>query len=105
MVCAAESGAPGNRVLVKPVALIRVHTRRGFGDVVMCVAVDDPVWGMVDGAGDLPATFRGEIEQFLTARRSPQNPTPTVSWCSREDALTAIDDAAARWAAIVNGHG
>ena len=105
MVYAAKLGVPGDRILVKPIALIRAHTRRGIGNVVMCVVADDPVWGTVDDARDLPAPLRNEVERFLIARRPEEHPPPTLWWCSRADALTAIDDAAARWASIVSGHG
>ena len=105
LVCAAEPGPPGGRVSVKPVALIRAHTRRGLRDIVVCVAHDDPAWGVVDQAQDLPAGLRREIERFVVARRSHEDGGTPVSWCSRDDALTAIDDAAARWAGTVNGHG
>lgn len=105
LVCAAEPGPPGGQISAKPVALIRAHTHRGIRDIVVCVPHDGPAWGIVDGARDLPAGLREEIEQFVIARRSHENPGPTLSWCSRDDALTAIDEAAARWAGTVNGHG
>jgi len=105
LVCAAEPGPPGGRVPVKPVALIRAHTARGARHIVVCVADDDPAWGAVDRAQDLPADLRGEIERFVIARRWHEPAGTSVSWCSRDDALTAIDDAAARWAETVNGHG
>ncbi len=105
LVCAAKPGPPGGRISVKPVALVRAHTRRGLRDIVVCVANDDPNWGAVDRAQDLSASLREEIERFVIARRSHEGTGSTVSWCSQDDALTAIDDAAARWAGTVNGHG
>jgi inorganic pyrophosphatase len=105
LVCAAKPGPPGARISVKPVALVRAHTRQGLRDIVVCVAHDDPNWGAVGRAQDLPAGLREEIERFVIARRSHEGTGSTVSWCSRDDALTAIDDAAARWAGTVNGHG
>ena len=105
LVCVAEPGAPGGQILVKPVALIRAHTSRGLRDTVVCVANGDPALGSVDRAQDLPAGLREEIGRFVIARRSPEDSGSTVSWCSRDEALTAIDDAAARWAGTTNGHG
>ena len=105
LVCAAEPGPPGGQISVKPVALIRARTRRGLRDLVVCVAHDDPAWRAVDEAEDLPSDLREEIDRFVLARRAHDDPDQTVSWCSRDDALTAIDDAAARWAGTVNGHG
>jgi inorganic pyrophosphatase len=105
LVCAHEPGPPGGRVSVKPVALIRAHTGRGPRDIVVCVADDDPAWVAVDRVQDLPEGLRREFERFVIARRSHQDAHASVSWCSRDDALTAIDDAAARWAETVNGHG
>ena len=105
IVCASQPGAPGGQVSVKPVALLRVHGRRGWEDVVLCVALDDPSWQSIERAHDLPAELRNDIQQFLSARSARGGVGPSVAWCSRDDALTAIDDAAARWAATVNGHG
>jgi hypothetical protein len=53
---------------------------------------------------DLPARLRRDIEWFLSIRSAPDL-ADTMTWCSRDDARAAIDDAAARWAAIVNGRG
>ncbi len=105
IVCSSQPGAPGGQVSVKPVALLRVHGRRGWEDVVLCVALDDPSWRPIERARDLPAQLRDEIQQFLSARSARAGVGPRVAWCSRDDALAAIDDAAARWAATVNGHG
>jgi len=105
MVCASQPGAPGTRVSVKPVALLRVHARDSWDEVVLCVALDDPRREAIDRACDLPLQLRKDIERFLNARRSPSHAAPLVAWCSRDEALTAIDAAAARWAATVNGHG
>ena len=105
MVCTSQPGPPGGRVSVKPVALLRVHTRCGWEDVVLCVALDEPSWRAIDRAHDLPAQLRDDIQQFLSARSARGGVGPSVAWCSRDDALTVIDVAAARWAATVNGHG
>jgi inorganic pyrophosphatase len=82
-----------------------VHARRGWEDVVLCVALDDPVCRAIERAHDLPARLRDDIQQFLSARSARGGVGPSVAWCSRGEALTVIDDAAARWAATVNGHG
>jgi inorganic pyrophosphatase len=104
IVCASQPGAPGGHVSVKPVALLRVHGRRGWEDVVLCVALDDPFWQSIDRAHDLPTQLRDDIQQFLSARSARGGVGPSVAWCSHDDALAAIDDAAARWAATVNGY-
>ena len=80
---------------------------RGLGDaeIVLCVPLDDPAWSRVDRVQDLPAQLREDIERFITARPAPEGAITIAAWCSRDDALTAIDDAAARWAATVNGRG
>jgi len=105
IVCTSQPGAPGGQVSVKPVGLLRVHGGTGWEDVVLCVALDDPSWQTIERANDLPARLRDEIQQFLSARSAPGGVGPSVAWCSRDDALIVIDDAAARWAATVNGHG
>jgi hypothetical protein len=78
---------------------------RGWEDVVLCVAVDDPSWQSIDRAHDLTAKLRADIQRFPSARSARSGVGPSVAWCSRDDALAAIDDAAARRAATVNGHG
>lgn len=105
MVCASRPGVPGTRVPVKPVALLRVHARGSWAEVVLCVALDDPRRGAIDRACDLPAQLRKDIERLLVARCSPGHAPPLIAWCSPDDALTAIDAAVARSAATVNGHG
>jgi inorganic pyrophosphatase len=105
IVCTSQPGTPGEQVSVKPVALLRVHARRGWEDVVLCVALDDPSSRAIGCAHDLPARLRDDIQQVLSARGARGGVGPSVASCSRDDALTAIDDAAARWAATVNGHG
>jgi inorganic pyrophosphatase len=103
MVCTSKPGAPGTRVAVKTVALLRVHARGGWDEVVLCVALDDPPWEEIDRACDLPLQARKDIELLLIARCSSADAAPLVAWCSRDQALTAIDAAAARWAATVTG--
>ncbi|HTU85077.1 MAG TPA: inorganic diphosphatase [Solirubrobacteraceae bacterium] len=105
LVCATGPGAPGSRVSVKPIGLMRVHARGAFGDAVVCVAAEDPVWEAVEDPQGLPVELRAEMERFVTARHNQGDAAATVSWCDREHALATIDAAAARWAGTVNGHG
>jgi hypothetical protein len=49
---------------------------------------------------DLPVRLRAEIERLIGGGGAVR-----VDWHSRQEALDAIDEAAARWAAKVNGHG
>ena len=105
MVCSSQPRQPGVQVSVKPVGLLRVHTRRGWEDVVLCVALDDPGWRAIERVHELPAQLRDDIQRFLSARSGRGGVGLSVAWCSEGEALTAIDDAAARWAATVNGHG
>jgi inorganic pyrophosphatase len=105
IVCVSQPGARGRRIAVKPVALLRTRHRRGYEDVVLCVPLEDPAWTEVNRVQDLLPHLREEIERFMTTRPSPETETAVVGWCSRDDALTAIDDAAARWAATVDGRG
>jgi inorganic pyrophosphatase len=105
IVCVSEPGAPGGRVAVKPIALLRTRGRHGDGQVVVCVACRDPSSRGIDSVHELSAETRADIERFITTRPPPEEATEVVAWCSREDALTAIDDAAAKWTATVNGRG
>lgn len=105
MVCVSAPGSPGGTVAARPVALVHrcAHAEPEI-EVVVCVAADDGECRSIETASDLPAHLRDEIERFL-ARHPVDEPTPTIVWGSRDEALTAIDDAAARWAATVNGRG
>ncbi|HUA46153.1 MAG TPA: inorganic diphosphatase [Solirubrobacteraceae bacterium] len=105
IVCTSQPGAPGEQISVKPVALLRVRGSRGREDVVLCVAMNDPSWQSTERAQDLPARLRDDIQQFLSACTAGGGVGPSLAWCSRDDAGAAIDDAAARWAATINGHG
>jgi len=105
IICASHPGVAGASVGVRPVALLRVAASTGISELVLCVAAHDPSWASVGDAADLPPYLRSELERFLggqPARRATGNP---VAWGSAEEARTAIDAAAARWAATVNGHG
>jgi inorganic pyrophosphatase len=104
IVCRSQPGSPGDRVAVKPIALLRSRREPGDEAVVVCVPVTDPIWGVMTRVDDLPARLRRDIEWFLSIRSAPDL-ADTMTWCSRDDARAAIDDAAARWAAIVNGRG
>jgi inorganic pyrophosphatase len=104
IVCVSAPGSPGGRIAVKPVSLLRTRDRHGYHHLVLCVPRDDPSWSRVDSIHDLSPRMRREIERFIT-RLPPEGATEVIAWCSQEDAMTAIDDAAARWAATVNGRG
>ena len=105
VVCASQPGSRGGSVAVKPIALLRTRGRGGFGEIVVCVPAADPTWSGVSGAEDLPAPLREEIERFVTRRGMRGAAAAVIGWCSREAALAAIDEAAARWAAATNGRG
>lgn len=53
----------------------------------------------------LPLQLRAQAEHLVTAGPPAEEAAEIVAWCSADDVLTAIDDAAARWAATVNGRG
>lgn len=105
IVCVSEPGSPGRKVTVKPISLLRTRDRHGYHELVLCLPRDDPSWSGVDGVRDLSAGLLGQIERFVTVAWTPQNETQIIAWCSQDDAMTAIDDAAARWAATANGRG
>jgi hypothetical protein len=77
---------------------VRMHDAGGFGQIVVCVAADDPVWHAVE-SGEGSSDVRAGIERFAASRRA----SATKAWLPRDDALSVIDDAAARWAATVDG--
>ncbi len=50
---------------------------------------------------DLPQFLRDEISHFYSIYKQPEGKHVMVDgWFSREDAMTAIDEAEKRWAAL-----
>ncbi len=76
-----------------------------LGAIVLCVPLGDTSWTGIDLVGDLPLRLRRDLEQFVTLDQSGDRVPSGVAWCSRNRALSAIDDAAARWAATANRRG
>lgn len=105
MVCASRPGSPGEQIEVRPIALLRVGVHGSYHEIVLCVARGDSEWTDIDLVPDLPLRLRRDIEEFVTRAHSCDPVRSGVAWCSRDRALSAIDDAAARWAATANGRG
>jgi inorganic pyrophosphatase len=105
IVCVSQPGAPGGQIAVRPIALLRTHDIGGFEEIVVCVPLGDSTWAAVESIFEIPRELREEIERFATCRERSRTRVAVASWLSREEAMTAIDDAAARWAATVNGRG
>ena len=105
IVCVSEPGSRGRPVAVRPIALLRTHDIRGYEEIVVCVALEDPAWTEVESIYEIPRQLREEIENFAVLKQPRRNNPAVGGWLSSEHAMTAIDDAAARWAATVNGRG
>lgn len=95
----------GATIAVRPVGLLRAGRGPSRREVVVCVPLEDPDWSAIDRVQDLPARLRGEIERLIERHSRAETTAAAVAWRPRDEALTAIDDAAARWAATTNGHG
>ena len=102
IVCVSAPHSRGGMIAVKPIALLTMRDHVGYDEFVVCVALDDSAWSTVRRVGDLPTQLRREIEAFLAARPGARDAS-IVGWRAGDEALAAIDDAAARWAASVNG--
>ena len=105
IVCGSSPGRPATLVAARPVAVVHVHERVGELEVVVCVAAADRDYGAIETADDLPGALRAAIERFVRSRWPLDESTATIVWGSAAEARDAIDDAAARWAATVNGRG
>jgi len=105
IVCGSTPGQPATFIAARPVAVVHLGERVGEIAVVVCVAVDDRDWDAIDTADTLPGHLREEIERFLLSRWPLDESTATIAWGSTADARETIDDAAARWAATVDGRG
>ncbi len=105
VVCVSEPGKRGHRIAVKPIALLRTHDTCGYDEIVVCVPLVDQAWTTVESIYEVPRELREEIERFAIDRKPARVAAAVAGWQSRDDALMAIDDAAARWAATVNGRG
>jgi inorganic pyrophosphatase len=104
-VCTSEPAAPGREIAVKPIALLRLRGQEGYEEIVVCVRAADSAWTGAESIHDIPGRLRSEIEEFATHRPPFVADVAVAGWMSREDAMTAVDDAAARWAATANGRG
>jgi inorganic pyrophosphatase len=105
VVCGSAPGRAGTFVAGRPVAVVHVAERVGEIEVVVCVACHDREWDGVDAAEELPSHLREAIERFVLGCRPLDGSGATLAWGSRADAMATIDDAAARWAATVDGRG
>jgi len=105
IVCVSHPGAPGVQIAVRPIALLRTYDTAGYEEIVVCVPVGDSAWEAVESIHEIPRALREEIERFASRREPRRMRVVIAGWLSREEAMTAIDDAAARWAASVNGRG
>jgi inorganic pyrophosphatase len=106
IVCVSVPGPPGGTVAARPVALVHsCVSGRPEIQLIVCVAADERDWATIETADQLPRDLREEIAGFVACRHPFQEGRPAIVWGSRDEAMTAIDDAAARWAATVNGRG
>jgi inorganic pyrophosphatase len=106
MICVSEATFPGCVIPAKPIALFRMHDEQGEDEKVLCVPCNDPNWNRIEQLEDLPQALRDEIEHFFSIYKQPEGIEVTVDgWFSREDALAAIDGAAARFARARDGRG
>ena len=101
MVCVSEPTFPGCVIPVKVIALFRMRDDKGVDDKVCCVPLSDPNWNTMETLDDLPQFLRDEISHFYSIYKQPEGKHVMVDgWFSREDAMTAISEAQARWAAL-----
>ena len=106
MVCVSEATFPGCVIPAKPIALFRMHDEKGLDEKVLFVPCRDPNWNWIERLDDLPKQLCGEIEHFFSIYKQPQGIDVQVDgWFPREQALEAIDDAAARFARERDGRG
>ncbi len=98
----SEPGAPGSQVAVRPIALLRAHDTRGYEEIVVCVAVGDPTWEAAESIHGIPGELAAEIDRFVMCSAPRRGHVSITGWLSRDDAMTAIDDDAARWVGTVN---
>jgi inorganic pyrophosphatase len=105
IVCGSTPAQANTSAAARPVAVMHVRERVGEIAVVVCVSADERDWDAVDSADRLPGQLRDEIERFVLGRRPLDQSTATIAWGTPADARETIDDAAARWAATVDGRG
>jgi inorganic pyrophosphatase len=106
MVCVSEATFPGCVIPVRAIALFKMHDERGYDEKVLCVPRRDPNWSTVERLDDIPVALRDEIEHFFSIYKQPEGIQVQVDgWFPREQALEAIDEAAARFARERDGRG
>ncbi len=98
MVCVSEPTFPGCMIEVKVIALFRMRDEGKVDDKVVCVPVSDPNWNTFERKEDIPEPLCNEIAHFFSIYKGPEGKEVAVDgWFTREEAMTSIEEARARW--------
>jgi len=96
LVLVSEPTFPGCRVHVRPVGVLWMRDEKGEDAKVVCVALNDPVFGEMRLLEDITPLRRAEIEHFFTIYKElePGKTTEVLGWADAEGAAQAVADAA-----------
>jgi inorganic pyrophosphatase len=72
---------------------------KGDDDHVLCVPCSDPGWNGLEDVDDLPSLLRAEITHFFTVYKDldADRHSEVRGWGTREEALTTVKEARARF--------
>jgi inorganic pyrophosphatase len=96
LVLVSEPTFPGCRVRVRPVGVLWMRDEKGEDAKVVCIALNDPVFGAMTALDDITPLRRAEIEHFFTIYKElePDKATEIIGWEDAEGAMKAVADAA-----------
>jgi inorganic pyrophosphatase len=97
LVCVSQPTFPGCGIMVRPVALLKMHDGTEVDDKIVCVPVRDPRWSGVADLDDLPTQFRHEVEFFFSVYKDLEEEVVEVGgWGSAAEAREIIEAARRR---------
>ena len=97
LVLVADPTFPGCRIRVRAVGIFRMTDEAGPDEKIICVPLNDPIWGRLSDIHDIPSELRNEIEHFFQVYKDLEGAqTVTHGFGNRSEALGVIDAARAR---------
>jgi inorganic pyrophosphatase len=96
-----EPTFPGCHIWARPIGVFWMRDEAGPDAKVLCVPDGDPRWDHIHDVDDLRPHMRAEIHHFFEAYKElePGKSTEVRGWEGLDSAVSAIEDARARFAA------
>ena len=65
LVLVSDPTFPGCRIRVRPIGIFHMSDEKGPDEKIICVPLNDPIWGRLSDIHDIPSELRDEIEHFF----------------------------------------